>query len=180
MMQAHRLSSGALFMQFIQHSSRSLCLALLVQSTVVSSEWERKEPAKDAGHGVDYAVHAVVKTAAGAVEAFDAGTGKLKWSLPSPAQGMVAADGVLVVAHMKAKGIPPGKYQPRCTLSAPPAVHAITQALNLQPGPMPRRPPGGPYVLIWRTGKHRHSDVYLAIVSPAPFETGRGTRFFTG
>ena len=45
---------------------------LVVPGTVVSSEWESKEPAKDAGHGVEYAVHSVVKSAAGAVEAFDA------------------------------------------------------------------------------------------------------------
>ena len=82
---------------------------LVVQGTVVSSEWESKEPAKDAGHGVEYAVHWVVKTAAGAVEAFHAADGKLKWSLPSPAQEMVAADGVLFL--LLQSGNPPAQQQ---------------------------------------------------------------------
>ncbi len=82
---------------------------LVVQGTVVSAEWESKEPAKDAGHGVEYAVHSVVKTAAGAVEAFDAADGKLKWSLPSPAQEMVAADGILFL--LLQSGNPPAQQQ---------------------------------------------------------------------
>jgi outer membrane protein assembly factor BamB len=82
---------------------------LVVPSTLVSSEWESKEPAKDAGHGVDYAVHSVVKTAAGAIEAFDAATGKLKWSLAAPAQELVAADGVLFL--LLQAGNPPAQQQ---------------------------------------------------------------------
>src|SRR5271157_4618632 len=75
---------------------------------------------------------------------------------------------------------PPATFQPLRTMSAPPAAHFITQSLHLQPGPMPRLPPGGPYVIIWGTGKYRQSDAYLSIVPAARFETGQGTRYFTG
>jgi hypothetical protein len=76
--------------------------------------------------------------------------------------------------------IPPGKFQPLRTMSAPPTARFITQSLHLQSGPMPRLPPGGPYVFIWGTGKYRGSDAYLSIVPAAEFETGKGTRYFTG
>jgi hypothetical protein len=76
--------------------------------------------------------------------------------------------------------IPPGTFQPLRTMSAPPTARFITMSLHLQPGPMPRLPPGGPYVIIWGTGKYRQSDAYLSIVPAAHFETGKGTRYFTG
>lgn len=82
---------------------------LVLQGVVVSSEWESKEVAKDAGHGVDYAAHSVVKTATGAVEAYDAEDGKLKWSLPSPAQEIVADDGVVFM--LLQSGNPPAQQQ---------------------------------------------------------------------
>jgi hypothetical protein len=78
------------------------------------------------------------------------------------------------------KFIPPGSFHPLRTMSAPPTAKFITQSLHLQPGPMPRLPPGGPYVIIWGTGKYRKSDAYLSIVPVADFETGKGTRYFTG
>jgi hypothetical protein len=78
------------------------------------------------------------------------------------------------------KFIPPTKFQPIRTMSAPPTARFITQSLHLQPHPMPRLPPGGPYVIIWGTGKYRKSDAYLLIVPAAHFETGQGTRYFTG
>jgi hypothetical protein len=76
--------------------------------------------------------------------------------------------------------IPPATFQPLRTMSAPPTAHFITMSLHLQPEPMPRLPPGGPYVIIWGTGKYRQSDAYLSIVPVAQFESGQGTRFFTG
>ena len=65
-------------------------------------------------------------------------------------------------------------------MSAPPTARFITMSLHLQPGPMLHLPPGGPYVIIWGTGKYRKSDAYLLIVPAAHFETGKGTRFYTG
>lgn len=82
---------------------------LVLDRVVVSSQWKDKEAAKDAGHGVDYAVHWVIKTATGVVEAFDAQDGGLKWSLPSPAQEMVAADGVVFL--LLQSGNPPIQQQ---------------------------------------------------------------------
>jgi hypothetical protein len=76
--------------------------------------------------------------------------------------------------------IPPDKFQPLRTMSAPPTARFITQSLHVQPGSMPRLPPGGPYVFIWGTGKYRGSDAYLSIVPAAQFETGKGTLYFTG
>jgi Domain of unknown function (DUF4185) len=78
------------------------------------------------------------------------------------------------------KFIAPGKFHPLRTMSGPPTARFITQSLHLQPGPMPRLPPGGPYVIIWGTGKYRKSDAYLSIVPAAHFETGKGTYYFTG
>ncbi len=76
--------------------------------------------------------------------------------------------------------IPPGKFDPLRTMSAPPTARFTTQSLHLQPAPMPRLPPGGPYVIIWGTGKYRKSDAYLSIVPAAHFETGQKTYYFTG
>jgi hypothetical protein len=78
------------------------------------------------------------------------------------------------------KFAPPGKFQPLRTMSAPPTARFITQSLHLQPGPMPRLPTGGPYVIVWGTGKYRKSDAYLSIVPTVHFEDGQGTRFYTG
>ena len=78
------------------------------------------------------------------------------------------------------KFIPPGMFQPLRTMSTPPTARFITQSLHLQPGPMPRLPPGGPYVIIWGTGKYRKSDAYLSIVPAAHFETGQGNPLFHG
>jgi len=78
------------------------------------------------------------------------------------------------------KFIPPGKFHPLRTMSTPPTARFITQSLHLQPGPMPRLPAGGPYVIIWGTGKYRKSDAYLSIVPAAHFESGQGTLYFTG
>jgi hypothetical protein len=76
--------------------------------------------------------------------------------------------------------IPPDKFQPLRAISAPPAARFITLSLHLQPRPMPRVLPGGPFVFIWGTGKYRGSDAFLSIVPAAQFETGKGTRYFTG
>jgi outer membrane protein assembly factor BamB len=66
---------------------------VLLQNVLVASGWEAKVPSKDfAGDGL-WAPWAN-KTAAGAVEAFDAQKGTLKWSVSSPAQDLVAADGL--------------------------------------------------------------------------------------
>jgi len=68
---------------------------LLLDGVLVCSQWEGKEEAKETGHHLVYAVHSVAKTGVGAVEAFDARDGTRKWSLPRPAQEIVAADGAV-------------------------------------------------------------------------------------
>ncbi len=57
----------------------------------------------------------------------------------------------------------------------------LTYALHLEPaGGVPGLPSGGPFVLVWATAKYRHSDLFLAIVPAAHFETGEGTRYYAG
>ncbi len=82
---------------------------LLAQGVLVAAGWKDKEQTKDAGHGVDYAHHWVVKTAEGAVEAFDAATGATKWSAPAAAQEIVAADGAVFM--LLQSGNPPTGQQ---------------------------------------------------------------------
>lgn len=67
---------------------------LLADGVLISSGWEGKAASKDfAGDGLWAPwVH---KTPAGSVEAFSAAQGSLKWSISSPAQEMVAADGLV-------------------------------------------------------------------------------------
>lgn len=65
---------------------------LLSQQVLLAAGWEGKEEGKGMG-GEGVWAPWVGKTAAGAVEAFDVASGKPKWSLPVPAQEIVAADG---------------------------------------------------------------------------------------
>jgi len=41
-------------------------------------------------------------------------------------------------------------------------------------------PSGGPFVIIWGTGRYRRSDAYLSIIPVTQFETGQGTHYFAG
>ena len=67
---------------------------LLSQGVLVSSGWEAKEELKQFERGVIWAPWVNKTGAAGAIEAFDAASGAAKWSIASPAQEMVAADGI--------------------------------------------------------------------------------------
>ncbi len=76
----------------------------------------------------------------------------------------------------------PSTFQPLRTISQSPAGRFLTMSMHAEPGPgaMPGLPPGGPYIIIWGTAQYRKSDAYLSIVPAASFETGQGTRYFSG
>ena len=74
----------------------------------------------------------------------------------------------------------PSTFQPLRTISKLPSGRFLKMSLHDQPGPIAGLPPGGPFVIMWGTGKYRESDAYLAIVPAAQFESGAGTRYFTG
>jgi lysophospholipase L1-like esterase len=78
------------------------------------------------------------------------------------------------------KFIPPSTFQPLRTISQLPAGRFIKMSLHEEPEPSLGLPPGGPFILIWGTGAYRKSDAYLSIVPAVNFETGKGTRYFTG
>jgi hypothetical protein len=52
--------------------------------------------------------------------------------------------------------------------------------MHTEPGLIAGLPPGGPYVVVWGTATYRKSDAYLSIIPVAEFETGKGTRYFSG
>lgn len=76
----------------------------------------------------------------------------------------------------------PSTFQPLRTLSQLPAGRFLTLSMHAEPGPGPTAglPPGGPFVLIWGTGRYRQSDAYLSIVPAASLETRKGTLYFAG
>jgi Domain of unknown function (DUF4185) len=74
----------------------------------------------------------------------------------------------------------PATFQPLRTISQSPAGRFLTQSLQIQSGPIPGLPAGGPFVFIWGTAFYRKSDAYLLIVPVANFETGQGTCYFGG
>lgn len=78
------------------------------------------------------------------------------------------------------KFTPPAKFQPLRTMSQLPEGHFVKMSVHNQPVPIAGLPLGGPFILIWGTGPYRRSDAYLSIVPAAQFETGKGTRYFTG
>ncbi len=78
------------------------------------------------------------------------------------------------------KFTPPAKFQPLRTISQLPAGRFVKMSWHIEPGPIAGMPPGGPFVIIWGTGTYRNSDAYLSVVPAAQFETGKGTRYFTG
>ena len=73
-----------------------------------------------------------------------------------------------------------GEFTRLRDLSALPQGHFLNLSMRLQPGHMDGLPAGGPWVLMWGTGKHRESDAWLSIVPAATFETGEGTLYWTG
>lgn len=78
------------------------------------------------------------------------------------------------------KFTPPAKFQPLRTISQLPEGRFVKMSLHAEPGPIVGLPPGGPYVMVWGTGPYRKSDAYLSIVPAAQFESGKGTRYFSG
>jgi hypothetical protein len=78
------------------------------------------------------------------------------------------------------KFLPPASFQPLRTISQLPQGHFVKMSLHIEPGTIAGLPPGGPFVLVWGTGAYRKSDAYLSIVPAAQFESGQGTRYFTG
>ena len=73
----------------------------------------------------------------------------------------------------------PAAFRPLRTISQLPDGHFVKMSLHAAPSSA-ALPPGGPFVLMWGAGHYRKSDAYLAIVPAAEFETGKGTRYFTG
>ncbi|MFA5191496.1 MAG: PQQ-binding-like beta-propeller repeat protein [Verrucomicrobiia bacterium] len=82
---------------------------LLSQNVLISSGWEAKEELKQFERGVIWAPWVNKSGAAGAVDAFDATSGAAKWSMPVPAQEMVAADGIVYL--LLQSGNPPTGQQ---------------------------------------------------------------------
>jgi hypothetical protein len=80
------------------------------------------------------------------------------------------------------KFTPPTTFTPLRTISQLPTGRFIKMSLHAEPGPgsVPGLPPGGPFVLVWGLGVFRMSDAYLSVVPVAHFETGQGTRYFSG
>ncbi len=78
------------------------------------------------------------------------------------------------------KFIPPAAFQSLRTISQLPEGHFIKMSMHAEPGPIPGLPSGGPFVIVWGTGEHRHSDAFLSLIPAAQFATGKGTRYFTG
>lgn len=78
------------------------------------------------------------------------------------------------------KFVPPATFQTIRTVSQLPGGRFIRMSLHAQPGPVAGLPDGGPYILAWGTGQYRESDAYLSIVPAAQFESGKGTRYFSG
>ena len=75
---------------------------------------------------------------------------------------------------------PPSTFKTLRTISQRPAGRFIEMSMHTETGPAAGLPPGGPYVLIWGAGKYRDDDAYLSIVPQAQFESGKGTRYFSG
>lgn len=78
------------------------------------------------------------------------------------------------------KFILPAEFKPLRSISQLPTGRFIKMSMHEEPGPIQGLPPGGPFVLIWGTGTYRKSDAYLSIVPASNFETGQGTRYFSG
>ncbi|HLW60719.1 MAG TPA: DUF4185 domain-containing protein [bacterium] len=78
------------------------------------------------------------------------------------------------------KFIPPATFQPLRTVSELPAGRFVKMSWHTEPAPMAGLPSGGPFVIVWGTGRYRESDAYLSIVPAATFENGQGTRYFAG
>ena len=74
----------------------------------------------------------------------------------------------------------PAKFEPKRVISQLPAGRFVKMSLHAEPSPIEGLPRGGPWILMWGTGAYRQSDTYLAIVPAAKFETGQGTRYFSG
>jgi outer membrane protein assembly factor BamB len=66
---------------------------VLAQGVLLASGWEAREVMHETDRG-DLWSYWTPKTNVGAVEAFDAADGNLKWSLPTPAQELLVADGL--------------------------------------------------------------------------------------
>jgi hypothetical protein len=75
---------------------------------------------------------------------------------------------------------PPSTFQPVRTISQLPAGRFVKMSLHAEPAPISGLPTGGPFILVWGTGQYRKSDAYLSVVPVGQFETGRGTRYWTG
>jgi hypothetical protein len=78
------------------------------------------------------------------------------------------------------KFIQPSTFKPLRTISQLPEGRFVKMSMHFEEGNIKGLPSGGPYVLIWGTGRYRKSDAYLSIVPKANLETGDGTLYFTG
>jgi hypothetical protein len=78
------------------------------------------------------------------------------------------------------KFVSPATFQQVRLLSELPAGRFIKTSMHAEPGPVSGAPDGGPFIFIWGTGEYRQSDAFLSIVPEAEFESGKGTRYFSG
>ena len=76
----------------------------------------------------------------------------------------------------------PATFQPLRTISQQPTGHFVKMSLHADPNPgsLAGLPSGGPFIFMWGTGAYRQSDAYLAITPVANWESGQGTRYFSG
>lgn len=78
------------------------------------------------------------------------------------------------------KFVPPATFQPLRTISQLPAGRFIRMSLHVQPAASIGLPPGGPFIFVWGTNQYRKSDIYMSVVPVSQFESGTGTRYFSG
>ena len=78
------------------------------------------------------------------------------------------------------KFTPPATFTPGRTISRGPDGRFVKMSLQVMVHPIRGLSAGGPFVLMWGTGRYRQSDAYLAVVPTASFESGQGTRYFAG
>jgi hypothetical protein len=76
--------------------------------------------------------------------------------------------------------ITPTGFRPLRIISQRPQWKFLKMSLHTQPGEIPGLPTGGPFVLIWGTGRYRQSDAYLSIEPASQFENGQGVLYYAG
>ncbi len=74
----------------------------------------------------------------------------------------------------------PARFERIREISRLPEGRFSKLSMLLAPREFPGLPSGGPHVLLWGTGRYRKSAPYLAVVPASSFESGEGTRYWSG